>query len=175
MKVITEDIAGQVIEGDSAHAVYLLGAESAEHVYLAYALTTLGPEDLMLPKVLLDDWGNEKTGTQIYEWIRENGNQFPRAEVFAVGIDGRERQHFLRDLELYITYPVYALPTPTSAATSAVAIAVVLIPDSSVTAPTRTERPATIGAPLRWGRVSWWLVPPAVRDLSFLESPSEET
>ncbi len=108
MNVITEKIAAELIEDNDLHAIRLLD-DDKQSIYLAYALVTLGREEHVFPCSVMDDWGKEMTGLQAYEWMRENGNHFPRADILAVGLAGDERQHFLREFDLYVRYPVYAL------------------------------------------------------------------
>lgn len=174
MKVITETIAGLIIQDDGVSAVWLAeDAEDGPKVHLAYALVTLGPEEHVFPCVVLDDWGKEMKGLQVYEWMQENGNAFPRAEIFAVGRAGDERQQFLREFELYARYPVYALPSLQSPITDAVRIRAIVMTDDSVDEPTRTERPVEVSGPLARARLSWWRVPSSYRGLGFL-APQRE-
>ena len=176
MKVISEAVSGRILEGNGRNAILILeNGDDTSVVYLAYALVTLGPEEHVLPSTVLDDWGKEMSGLEVYEWIRENGNHFPRAEIFAAGIDGEERQQFLREFELYASYPVYALPTRNSPVTNSVRISAMLIPDESVTVPTPVKRPSSVKGPMALARVSWWHVPPGQHDLGFLESRTEAT
>lgn len=171
MRVITEKIAGTIVEDGPLHALRLDVAEgSGAFVYLAYALVTLGPEEHVFPCLVLDDWGKEMNTLQVYEWMRENGNHFPRADIFAVGIEGDERQHFLREFELYARYPVYALPTRSSAITDAVRIRAMLVTDATVATPAKIARPSEITGPLANARVTWWLVPPEYQRLEFLKT-----
>ncbi|MCA9982085.1 MAG: hypothetical protein KDD89_14675, partial [Anaerolineales bacterium] len=53
-----------------------------EAVFLRYALTEMGTERPIFPAVVLDDWGRENKQLGLYHWIREEGDMFPRAEVF---------------------------------------------------------------------------------------------
>ncbi|MEZ4516484.1 MAG: hypothetical protein R3C44_06490 [Chloroflexota bacterium] len=120
---------------------------SDEHVFLAYALVTFGPEEHVFPCSVIDDWGKEMTGLRVYEWLREYGERFPRADIFAVGKEGDERQHFLREFDLYARYPVYALPTRTSPVTDGVRVQAVLTSNAAIVSPQRIKRPATIKGP----------------------------
>lgn len=171
MKVIAEAINGVVVGDGNLHAVRLLAdGDNSHQIYLTYALVTLGPEEHVFPCSVLDDWGTQIRGLPAYGWMRDNGNHFPRAEIFAIGIDGEERQHFLREFELYARYPVYALASRESPITDAVPIRAMLIVADDVAEPVRTKRPAGVSGPLARARVSWWLVPRNQQELSFLET-----
>lgn len=144
---------------------------SAPHVYLSYAFVTLGVEEHLLPNFILDDWGNEFQGLELYRWVGENGLQFPRAELFCVGLDGEERQHFLRELDLVARFPAYAFDGEGAPIGSAVLLNAVLLVDDSVIEPTPGEAPEGMESPLRQARIDWWRVPPGVVRLDFLTNP----
>lgn len=174
VKVIKESIAGFVVEDDDVAAVWLADdLESGPKVHLLYALVTLGPEEHVFPCLLLDDWGKEVTGLTVYEWIQTNGNAFPRAELFAVGRAGDERQHFLREFELYARYPVYALPSRSTPVANAVRIRAILRTDASTEEPARTKRPPDVTGPLSRALVGWWRVPSSQQGLGFLLAQNE--
>jgi hypothetical protein len=81
--IVKQSIPGRlIIDGDNA-ALILGDPNEGARVYLAYALITQGPENRILPSFVLDDWGNEIRDLQLYEWIRANALQYPRAEVIA--------------------------------------------------------------------------------------------
>lgn len=169
MRVIQEAVPGVLVqEGDVAAVRLAAQNDDSQLVYLTYALVTLGPEEHVFPCSVLDDWGREMTGLSAYEWMYENGNHFPRAEIFAMGIEGDERQQFLREFELYARYPLYALPSRKSSITDAVRVRAMLRVDDTLSAPARTERPPEVTGPLSRARVSWWAVPPSYEGLGFL-------
>lgn len=176
MRVITEAVPGLIIQEDDRAAVRLSEpSEDGPKVYLAFALVTLGPEEHVFPCLVLDDWGKEMTGLTALAWMADNGAAFPRAEIFAVGRAGDERQHFLREFELYSRYPVYALSSRKTPITEAVRIQAMVISDESVAEPTRIKRPADINGPLTRARLSWWRVPPSHRGLDFLTAQQESS
>jgi hypothetical protein len=156
-----------IIDGDKA-ALRLGAAGDAERVYLAYALVTQGPELQVLPSVLLDDWGNEVSDLALFDWIGENGLRFPRAEIFGESPTGAPVQYFLRDLELFGRYPVYAYLQPDAPAGSGVLLRAVLLPGATATDPAPADPPADVGEPLRRAQVEWWRVGPRVSGLEFL-------
>jgi hypothetical protein len=143
--------------------------ESGASVYLAYALITQGPGHQILPASLLDDWGNEIGGLDLYNWIHEHGLRFPRAEVFGFSPSGQEEQYFLRDLELFAKYPVYAYAGESDPVNAGVLLGAILITDSTSSTAQAIEPPDDLVAPLREAQVSWWRVGPEQTDLGFLE------
>ncbi len=167
--IITQPIPGMLLVDGEKVALRLGEPEATEHVYLAYALVTQGPGYQILPSVLLDDWGNQVGSLDLYAWIRENGLRFPRAEVFGESPSGAPAQYFLRDLELFGRFPVYAFSDADTAATAGVLVRDVLVPDAATTAPQPAEPPQEIAPPLSHGQLRWWRVNPRQAGLGFIE------
>jgi hypothetical protein len=143
-------------EGDLATALLL--DEAAPLLYLRYALVIMGLEEHVFPAFLLDDWGNEIKGLKLYAWLRENGNAFPRAEIFGFGLDGSEVQHFAREFELYVRWPCYAYADRAAPLATGLPLARILVPDNEAVAPEALPRPPAPALPLRRADVSWWRV-----------------
>jgi hypothetical protein len=170
MKIIRQPVPGLLLQ-DEVRAVLFLGKPDFDKfVYLSYALLTQGPEKHILPALLLDDWGKEIRGLKLYWWIREHGERFPRAEVFGFTPGGEETQIFLRDLELFARYPVYAFRSKESKLPEAIVVNSVLFLDETISAPLALKQPLDILSPLKDGRVEWRLVPSIPTDLDFFSS-----
>lgn len=167
--IITQPIPGTLIVDGEKVALRLGEPEAADHVYLAYALVTQGPEYHILPSILLDDWGNEIGSLRLYAWIRENGLRFPRAEVFGESPAGAPAQYFLRDLELFGRFPVYAFRDADAPATAGTLVRDVLLPEAAATEPRPTEPPQEITSPLREGQLRWWRVNTSQAGLGFTD------
>ena len=173
MKAARQRIQGKLLQENGRFALLLTNPkpdqDADDLLYVGYALVTLGREDPIFPSFVLDDWGNEIRGVKLFEWIRENGNEFPRAEIFGFEKDGSETQVFARALELYVALPCTVYDSRTAPVTEGHLLKVILLPDASVTAPQRIERPSSdmLERPLRSARVQWWLVPPATTAFDF--------
>ena len=173
MRAARQRTQGKLLEENGRFALLLTnpkpdrGADDLH--YLGFALVTLGREDYIFPSFVLDDWGNEIRGVKLFRWIRENGNEFPRAEIFGYEKDGSETQLFARALELYVTLPCYVYDSRTAPVTEGSLLNAILLPDDVVTAPTRVKRPSSdvMKRPLRSARVQWWLVPPGTTAFDF--------
>jgi hypothetical protein len=169
VKIIKQAVQGTLLVDGEKTALLMGNSESGATVYLAYALITQGPGHQILPASLLDDWGNEIGKLDLYHWIHENGLRFPRAEVFGYSPSGKREQYFLRDLELFAKYPVYAFGGDDEPANSGVLLRAVLIPDVTTVEPQRIDPPEDLIPPLREAWVSWWRVGLDRADLGFLE------
>jgi hypothetical protein len=138
----------------------LLLDESLPPLTLRCAFAELYGEAHILPALLLDDWGKEVKTLALYEWAREFGAHFPRAELFGFYPDGRETQTFLRDLDLHHPYPGYVYERPEAPLATGRLLDAILIPGENQ-APQRIRRPAGLGPLLRYAAVSWWQVQPS--------------
>ncbi len=166
MKPLTQHIHGKLFreEGANGRTTLLLlnpnpDEETADSLYLRYAFVLLGPEEYIFPAFILDDWGHEMRSLDIYEWVRENADHFPRAEIFGYEADGRETQCFVRGLELAVKLPCYVYLNAVDKVTEGVRVNDILLPDSSVTEPVPTKPPPELKRPLRSARVRWQRVP----------------
>lgn len=178
MKAVTQPVQGSLFAEDGRAALLLRDsqpqAETADSLYLLFAFVTREREERVLPALILDDWGAEIKSLNLYEWVNEFGDQFPRAELFGFDLGGRERQYFLRELELYARLPCYAYPRRHTPLSEGLLVEAILLPDEEAATPRQTKRPIQVKRPLRSARVSWWQVPPAITtfDFSLLDSSS---
>lgn len=161
-RVIKQHVHGTLFAEKGRATLFLAdmepSSESDRSIYLCLAYPLQGTEEPILPVLVLDDWGSEIRGLGLYEWIREFGEQFPRAELFGYDLQGKERQCFLRELELHGRMPCYAYRAKDLPVSQGVLIESVFLADISAPIPRRLPHPAPVGRPLRWARVSWWAV-----------------
>lgn len=169
--IIKQKIPGRLEKWQDRVTVWLSAADAPDvqpTVYLSFAFVTMGREEHVLPTFLLDDWGNEVKSLKLYSWVREFGEQFPRAELFCYGLDGESRQHFLREFELYVPYPCYAFPAKDTPVVEARRVTDFLMVDSTEKLPRLTAAPQSASFPLRYAAVRWWSVPAGWQQLDFL-------
>lgn len=121
--------------------------KTAVSLHLLFPFVTRGDEVHIFPVSVMDDWGTEMKGMKLYDWVRENGERFPRAEMFGMDENGRSTQEFLRGLELYYRFPccLYASGNRSFADN---------IPIKTIILPTTIERKA-LPHPLRRANVTW--------------------
>lgn len=166
MKAIRHHIHGSLFVEEGQTALLLKNAspddKGIDSLYLRYAFTVKGTEERILPAFVLDDWGTEIKGLDLYQWVDEYGNQFPRAELFGFNLFGQEMQCFLRELELYSRLFCYAYPHHNTPLSEGVLLDTVWLPDDTVQQPTKIKRPASIRPPLPSIQASWWRVNPQV-------------
>lgn len=175
--MIQQHIHGKLLSSsnpkeDGRRALLLLDAapesKTADSLYLSFALLVRGPEDHILPALLKDDWGNERHGLDIYGWIEDEGNYFPRTELFGYDVDGTQAQCFLRAIELYAKLPCYLFMAKNRPVTEGIRLQAILLPDESAETVQKVKRPSTLQRPLRSAAVSWWQVPPTIATFDLL-------
>jgi hypothetical protein len=174
MQAITQHIQGRLLAEKEQTAVLLYSSptqpdeETAESLYLRFAFVIRGPEQHVFPALALDDWGGEIRGLSLYQWVREYGEQFPRAEVFGYDPDGSRTQFFLRALELYARLPCYVYKEAAAPIPAGRLVNAILLPTPDVTQPVRLPRaPKEVERPLRAARVHWWHVPLQISQFDF--------
>jgi hypothetical protein len=177
MRAVKQRVAGDLlVEGKKAGLILRElkpPPEASNLIYLRYAFVTRGPADHIFPAFILDDWGKEIGSLQLYRWVRDNGERFPRGEIFGFEQDGRSTQAFLREIELYARYPCYAYTTADQPVNEGVLLSSILIPDDTVAAPQQIKRPDGIKPPLSAARVTWWLVPAGATDIDLYHLDAE--
>jgi len=153
VRAARQRIQGKLLEENGRYILHLHNPkpdrDASNLLYLGYALVVMGPEHHIFPSFVLDDWGNEIRGVKLYRWLRDNGNEFPRAEIFGFNRDGAETQIFARALELYVTLPCYAYSSREEPVTNGRLLSAILLTDETITEPERIKRPGELERPFQ--------------------------
>lgn len=157
MRAVRKRINGHLLAADGRH--YLRLAADGPELILRFALVRRGSEEHIFPAFVLDDWGTEIRKLKLYEWVRENGDLFPRAEIFGFDVDGSEAQLFLREMELYAKLPCYAYPDAETPLAEGSRLAAIIWSDPTLESPAPDQRPSDLPFVLRRAALSWWAVP----------------
>lgn len=164
MKAITQKVCGQVVTHDGQTALHIESLEVTDTasavLYLRFPFTVRGTEEPIFPAFLLDDWGTEVKGLELYQWVHDYGEQFPRGELFGFELDDRETQCFLRALELHVAFPCYVYPQKETPLNEGLLVTAVLWPGGQTSVPEPIKRPSELPLPLRRAKVSWWQISP---------------
>lgn len=166
LQVVGQQVAGKLLDQDKHTALIVNDFEPSQEllsnlIILRCAFVTRGHDggDHIFPAFILDDWGREIHGIKLYRWMRENGERFPRAEIFGYEQDGRETQCFVRELELYATLPCYAFLSAEVPVSKGRRISAIFLPTASAGEVRKIGKPDGVSQPLRSARVTWWEVP----------------
>ena len=167
MRPIRHKVQGKLFHNGEEAALWLYREDdpvpagiSIDTVYLRYALTVRGYEQPFFPAELLNDWGETMRGTKVYRWLRENGELYPRAELFGYDANGDETQYFARDLEIFWKTPCFAFPDPKASLIERISLLNIMVVDASAPALEKIKRPRGIKMPLRRASVNWWRISP---------------
>lgn len=157
--VIAEKVGGR----DGRFALHLIDdkpeSQSDASLVLRFAFVVMGTEAPLFPSFLIDDWGGEVRGLALYQWVADNGNHFPRAEIFGFDRYGNSVQFFVRELELYARLLCFAYPNRETPLAEGQLLSAVLLPSAEATTTEKIKRPSHLKRPFSVARVSWWQVP----------------
>lgn len=168
-------VEGRLFSRDEQSALMLWPGDNQYALRLGFILR--GTEEVIVPESLLDDWGHELTIPALYDWVRENGLHFPRAEIFGFDLNGRPGQCFVREVDLMAGYACYAFDSADAPLLLGMRLNAILIPKADSDRPRRLLAPVGISAPLSMAAVEWWSVDPAAveqLDLDFLDEPDDK-
>jgi hypothetical protein len=154
---LTQQLAGDLYRKDDLTALLLNPA--AGPVTVRFALVTRGKTAHIFPALMLDDWGKEHNTPALYQWIFEQGQHFPRAEVFGFDVTGEETQIFLRALEIFDRLPFYVFAGPESPLPDGLQVRHIFVSDDEQESrPSPREAPADLTGPIQRADVRWWQV-----------------
>ena len=174
VKAVRQRVSGRLLEevGGNGRAALLLTNPQAEAnandvLVLRLAFVIMGTEAALFPSFLIDDWGGEVRGRALYDWVKENGSRFPRAEIFGFDLQGNSVQYFVRELELYAKLPAYIYPNTETPLAEGKLLSAILLPDEAVESVEKIKRPSHLKRPLASARVSWWQLPATLAQFNF--------
>jgi hypothetical protein len=150
--------AGKLFSRGERTAMLFAGGE--RHLTLRLGFVLQGTEDILLPDSLLDDWGHEISTVDLYQWIRDNGPHFPRAEVFGFDLLGLSQQCFIRELDLTAKFACYVYEGAKAPIKSGLPLTDIILSVSESGPSCQVEAPATIAFPLSAASIVWWSVDP---------------
>lgn len=159
MQALTQRATGTFCTRDDGNGLLL--QEGGDRLFLRFALVVRGSERHVFPALLLDDWGRERKSLDLYRWIYEEGQRFPRAELFGFDDRGRKTQRFLRDLEIFFPYPCYLYPTSAAPLEEGTLLDTFFLPDPDLDVPREIAIPQEAPWPLRHAAVQWRAIAPA--------------
>ncbi len=133
---------------------------SGMQCFLAFAIPIRGSEQLLFPESLLDDWGHEFNSLRLYPWLKENGSDFPRAEIFGHDQSGNTTQAFVREIDLMSNYPCFHFENGDDPIASGNPVTDIVIAAPGILKPERIDGSQLFDPPLGKALVRWWQVDP---------------
>lgn len=167
LKLPAKRVYGRLLtQPDSPNTIAVLNPENIEpeiEIFLRFAFILQGVEWPVMPAFVLDDWGRERRGLALFEWVFKNGDYFPRAEIFGYwlrpGKGWEETQVFVRDLELMSRWPVYAYVDKDALPEAGLRVRQIALEKSDLGEVRRIDRPADFEMPFTRAAVGWLAVP----------------
>lgn len=157
MSEVRSKLRAQLITANDRTAIIL--DDSAPPIWVSFAFVERETEKFILPESILDDWGREISSLALYHWVSENGQQFPRAEIFGIRPNGKHVQRFLREIDLTAKYPCFARKNAKESLESMMLVDLVLIRDEAIYRAKRIDPPAHIPYPFSQIEADWWQIP----------------
>ena len=157
MSEVLSKLRAQLVKTNDRTAIIL--DDNSIPIWVSFAFMERETEKLILPESILDDWGREIRSLAMYHWVSENGQQFPRAEIFGFRPSGKRVQRFLREIDLTAKYPCFARKNPLDSLESMTPVDAVLIRDETVDGPRRITPPQYIPYPFSQIKADWWKIP----------------
>jgi hypothetical protein len=157
----SHSIAGRLLTNSKGQVglLWLPDAPEVSLVHLRYALVEMGTERPFWPSFILDDWGRKISGLEMYRWLHEEGERFPRAEIFGYDANWVEEQGFVRAMELHFRHPCWAYPTAETPLAEGVRLRhVLVVEEGMVGAELLAKPPAGVPEPLGRTQLKWWRV-----------------
>lgn len=141
------------------HAILL--ADDAPPLSLRPALVARGAENHIFAALVVDDWGRERKGPGLYRWLYEQGDRYPRSEIFGFDAQGDELQIFLRDLELSYRLPCYLFEHDNAPIAAGQRLQYAIIAGAAgLSEPQKIAAPEDAPFPLRHGALGWRQIDP---------------
>lgn len=157
--VVRQQLEGELLSLDEERGALIVGPVE-KLVFLSFTFRVLTAEEYILPESILDDWGHEITGLGLYEWVRQNGERFPRAEVFGYNLAGQARQFFVRELEFLGRYSCLGWSDENSPIRDALTIEAILVADQTADNLKQVPKPLLKSIPIKYADVGWWTFNP---------------
>ena len=166
MSEVLSKVRAQLFKTDDRTAIIL--DENATPIWISFAFVERETEELIFPESILDDWGRGIKSLAMYHWVSENGQQFPRAEIFGIRPSGIHVQRFLREIDLTARLPCFAKKNFVDPLESMTQVDMVLIRDETVDGARRITPPQHIPYPFIQVKADWWKIPSP--DIEILET-----
>ena len=165
-KVLKDEVNGKHINVVRIDEVLpkrdVLPPAGSDRLFLRFGFVFMGTEKPLIPSFLKDDHGNENHRLRLMEWVYQQGDMYPRSEVFGYEVNEArewvETQVFVRELELsirFFTWVVEDLKAPPAG----LPVHRFAIFDRNVTEPTKIRKPEDWVLPLQRSRAACWAIP----------------
>lgn len=136
----------------------------SQRLWLRFGFAFRGNERPVIPSFVIDDNGNEEHRLRFLEWVYNEGDRYPRSEVFGYelnedGSDWIATQCFIRELELSLRFYTWVVDDLKAGAGDGLRVDRFGIATDGLTKPQRIKRPEEWLLPLKRAQATCWALP----------------
>ncbi|MEM8861279.1 MAG: hypothetical protein AAGD96_23375 [Chloroflexota bacterium] len=165
-KILKEESAGKQINALRIDQVLppkgQLPPAGSDRLYLRFGFVFRGTEKPLIPSFLIDDHGNENHRLRLMEWVYQQGDIYPRSEIFGYEVNEArewiETQIFVRELELSLRFYCWVVDD-LKAPPSGLTVHRFAVIDEKIDEPKKIPKPDDWVLPLRRSRPACWAYP----------------
>ncbi|MEM9776817.1 MAG: hypothetical protein AAF902_19710 [Chloroflexota bacterium] len=165
-KILTDEVNGRQINVVRVDEVLPKRENTppagSDRLYLRFGFVFMGTEKPMIPSFVVDDRGNENHRLRLMEWVYQQGDMYPRSEIFGYELNENkewvETQIFIRELELSIRFFTWVVDDLKAPPAGQIVHRFHVI-DEKVSEPTKIRKPESWVLPLQRSRPACYAVP----------------
>lgn len=135
----------------------------SQQLWLRFGFALRGSEKPVIPSFVIDDDGKEEHRLRFLEWVYNEGDRYPRSEVFGYELDHNnlwiDMQCFIRELELSLRFYTWVVEDPKAGPGDGLRVDRLGVVVAGVAKPQPMKRPEDWLLPLKWSQASCWALP----------------
>ncbi|MFT5195503.1 MAG: hypothetical protein ACI85U_002523 [Candidatus Promineifilaceae bacterium] len=132
-------------------------------LWLRFGFAIRGTEKPVIPSFVIDDDGNEEHRLRFLEWVYNEGDRYPRSEVFGYEQDHNENwiemQCFIRELELSLRFFTWVVDKLNAGPGDGLRVDKLGVVVDGMAEPQRMKRPEDWLLPLKRSQATCWALP----------------
>ncbi|MFK7802950.1 MAG: hypothetical protein AB8G95_15065 [Anaerolineae bacterium] len=136
----------------------------SQRLWLRFGFAFRGTEKPVIPSFVIDDNGKEEHRMRFVEWVYNEGDRYPRSEVFGYeqtqdGTDWVEMQCFIRELELSLRFYTWVVDTLKAGPGDGLRVDRFGVAIEGIMEPQKMKRPQDWLLPLKRSQATCWAIP----------------
>ena len=135
----------------------------SDKLWLRFGFAFRGTEKPLIPSFVKDDTGNEEHRLRFLEWVYNDGDHYPRSEIFGYELDHNKNwvpmQCFIRELELSLRFFTWVVDDLKVGPGDGLRVHRFGVVKDGITEPQRIKRPDSWLLPLKRSQATCWALP----------------
>ena len=132
-------------------------------LWFRFGFAFRGTEKPLIPSFVKDDTGNEEHRLRFLEWVYNDGDHYPRSEIFGYELDHHKNwvptQCFIRELELSLRFFTWVVDDLKAGPRDGLRVHRLGILQEGITEPQKIKRPDSWLLPLKRSQATCWALP----------------